>query len=97
VWGDLSIDLLSMEVKRKERQIPLNRKEFYLLKYLLEHAGMVVRRDAIMDEVWGETAEVRSNTLEVHVKRLRRKLDEPFSSHMIQTVHGVGYKLALDE
>lgn len=92
--GDLELDLASRRVRRGEAEILLRRKEFDLLECLMRNAGHVISRGFILDEVWGEDAEVWTNSIDVHIKYLRDKIDKPFEgAPMIRTIHGVGYKI----
>lgn len=90
---DLTLDRLSRSVNRSGMAIPLRRKEFALLECLMEHAGSVVTRDALTRSVWPGTDELWTNTVDVHIKYLRDKIDRPFPDALIRTVHGLGYKL----
>lgn len=92
--GDLELDLASRRVRRGVLEIALRRKEFDLLECLMRNAGRVISRGYILDEVWGEDAEVWTNSIDVHIKYLRDKIDKPFQGPpMIRTIHGVGYKI----
>jgi DNA-binding response OmpR family regulator len=86
------LDRHSFVVTRDGIPIPLRRKEFDVLEYLLEHAGQVVSRDALSRHLWSDSDEHWTNTVTVHIKSLRDKLDRPFNQALIQTVHGRGYK-----
>jgi two-component system, OmpR family, response regulator len=91
--GDLELDEASRRVRRGEVEIELRRKEFDLLECLMRNAGQVVSRARILDEVWGEDADVWTNAIDVHIKYLRDKIDKPFDRPLIKTIHGVGYKV----
>lgn len=91
--GDLVVSFAAREVKREGRLIPLTVKEFDLLHYLVANKNRVLTRDEIFQEVWGYTDEVQSNLLDVHVRNLRKKIDDPFTQKYIQTVRGVGYTI----
>lgn len=98
----LKIDNLELYPKRKEtfrqkRKINLRNKEFALLEYLLRNEGIVITRNTIMEKVWGYNAAVNSNTIDTHVAILRKKVDEGHPTRLIHTVHGVGYKLAMEK
>lgn len=86
------LDRQSFVVTRDGIPIPLRRKEFDILAYLLEHAGQVVSRDALSRHLWTDSDDHWTNTVTVHIKSLRDKLDRPFNRALIQTVHGRGYK-----
>lgn len=87
------LDRQSYSVSRDGVNIPLRRKEFDILEYLLEHVGQVVGREALSRHLWPDSESRWTNTVTVHIKSLRDKVDRPFSQTLIQTVHGRGYKL----
>jgi DNA-binding response OmpR family regulator len=89
----LELDRRAHEVSRDGIPIKLRPKEFALLEYLMEHAGSVASRRALSRYAWPEVQEIWTNTVDVHIKHLRDKIDRPFRHKLIQTVHGVGYKL----
>jgi two-component system, OmpR family, response regulator len=91
--GDLVLDRQTFKVSRYGNEISLRRKEFALLEYLIINAGTVVTRRALSAAVWPETEEIWTNTVDVHIKYLRDKIDKPFNTQSIKTVHGIGYKL----
>lgn len=91
--GDLRVDVDAMEVRRGDRLIELTRTEFALLELLLENRERVMTRDVIHDRVWGFDGATTSNSLEVYVGYLRRKLEADGEPRIIQTVRGVGYVL----
>ncbi len=93
VIGDLLLDPARHVVKRGERQIELTPKEYALLEYLLRHQGQLVTREMIMQHLWNYNYEGISNVVDVHMLRLRRKIDEPFKQKLIHTVRGIGYRL----
>lgn len=101
--GDLELDLITREARRGDRAIPLQRMEFLLLEFLMRRAGRVVTRTMLLEGVWGYRFDPQTNVIDVHVSRLRKKIDEPGEAEavagrsMIQTVRGVGYKLAPPE
>jgi two-component system response regulator MprA len=92
-YADLELDPERHIVTRGERQIELTRTEFLLLELLLRHAGKVLPRSVILEEVWGYDFETSSNSLEVYVGYLRRKTEAEGEPRLIQTVRGVGYVL----
>jgi two-component system copper resistance phosphate regulon response regulator CusR len=92
-YDDLSLDPVTRKVQRAGRDIRLTVREFALLQYLLEHAGEVVSRARIIEAVWEHDYETFSNVVEVYIRYLRAKLDEPFPRKLIHTVRGVGYSL----
>lgn len=93
VVGDLELDRRTHQVKREGVNISLRRKEFALLEYLMEHAGSVVTRRALARFAWQGAEDLWTNTVDVHIKYLRDKVDRPFERPLIRTVYGLGYKL----
>lgn len=91
--ANLSLDPARQAVFRDELRIELTPKEYKLLEYLLRHAGTVVSRAMITEKVWGYGFESYSNSIDVHVNHLRRKVDRHYSPKLIHTVKGVGYIL----
>lgn len=91
VFGNLELDTMAHEVRYKEKIIELRNREFDLLEYLMRNSGRVVTRNMVLEHVWDINADSFSNTIEVHVTHLRKKLGE--GGKMIKTVRGVGYKL----
>ncbi len=94
--GDMEIDLLSRQVTRAGRTIPLGAREFKLLEFLARHAGQVVTRTMMLEKIWNYHFDPGSNVVDVHIGRLRRKLEEGFASPILHTVRGAGYRLAAD-
>jgi two-component system, OmpR family, response regulator len=94
--GGLLLDRQMHTVTREGLAISLRRKEFALLECLMEHAGNVVTRTTLIKYAWQGAEDPWTNTIDVHIKYLRDKLDRPFQSAIIQTVHGLGYRLVLD-
>lgn len=92
--ADLSINLLSHRVARDGREIRLQPREFKLLEYLARHAGRVVTRTMLLEAVWGLKFDPQTNVVDVHISRLRNKLDAEFSRPLLHTVRGEGYRLA---
>lgn len=90
---DLSINTNTCEVIRGDRNISLSPKEYSLLEYLARNSDRVVDRLELMSHVWGEELDEFSNTVDVHVRYLRRKIDEPFKKKLIKTVKNRGYML----
>lgn len=93
--GTLIIDSASHSVERDGRPIDLTPKEFALLEFLMYHPNQVVTREIIEQHIWNYDFESNSNVIDVYVRRLRRKIDDPFESKLLTTVRGVGYRLAL--
>jgi two-component system copper resistance phosphate regulon response regulator CusR len=95
-YHDLSLDPATRRVQRAGRDIRLTAREFALLQFLLEHAGEVISRARIVESVWEHDYETFSNVVEVYIRYLRAKIDEPFPHKLIHTVRGVGYSLRSD-
>ena len=93
VVGDLEMDLLSRSVRRAGQKIDLQPREFRLLEYLMRHAGQVVTRTMLLEGVWDYHFDPQTNVIDVHVSRLRQKVDKPFEGSMIHTVRNAGYML----
>ncbi|MBK1733081.1 response regulator transcription factor [Thiococcus pfennigii] len=91
--GDLEMDLLGRRVTRGGREIPLQPREFRLLEYLLRHAGQVVTRTMLLEAVWDYHFDPQTNVIDVHISRLRAKIDKDFPSPLLHTVRGAGYVL----
>jgi two-component system, OmpR family, response regulator len=91
--GDLEIDLLTREVRRAGHRVELLAREYRLLEYLMRHADQVVTRTMLFEEVWGYHYDERTNVIDVHIGKLRRKLDEGGLPSMIHTARGSGYIL----
>ena len=93
VVGDLEMDLLSRGVKRAGQRIDLQPREFRLLEFLMRHAGQVVTRTMLLEGVWDYHFDPQTNVIDVHVSRLRQKVNKPFPTPMIHTVRNAGYML----
>jgi two-component system OmpR family response regulator len=91
--GDLVVDPVSRRVQRAEAEIVLSAREFDILFLLASHAGEVVTRLTILDEVWDGDTDLRSNVIDVHLAAIRAKIDRPFGVDTITTLRGVGYRL----
>lgn len=91
--GGLSMDLLRQHVQREETVISLQRREYKLLEYLMRHAGQVVTRAMLLEHVWGYHFDPQTNVIDVHVSRLRQKIDKGFEPPLLSTVRGAGYRL----
>jgi two-component system OmpR family response regulator len=92
--GDLTLDPAGRVVRRGEAEIPLTPREFCLLHVLMRHRGDVVSKADLLAAVWEGDHEGGENLVEVYVSYLRRKIDQPFGRHAIQTIRGLGYRLA---
>jgi len=93
VLADLELDLLSRTVMRGGRAIDLLPREFRLLEYLMRHAGHIVTRSMLLEKVWDYHFDPQTNVIDVHVSRLRQKLDKGFAVPLLHTVRGAGYTL----
>ncbi len=93
VVGDLTIDLLTREVHRGERQVELRPREFALLEYLARHPGRVMTKSMILSQIWNYNFDPRTNVVDVLVHRLRQKIDGPGEKPLIETRRGIGYVL----
>ena len=89
--ADLEMDLLARIVKRAGRAIELQPREFRLLEHLMRHAGQVVTRTMLLEAVWDYHFDPQTNVIDVHVSRLRRKIDRDFDRPLVHTVRGAGY------
>ena len=90
---DLEMDLLARTVKRGTQVIELLPREFRLLEYLLRHAGQVVTRTMLLEHVWDYHFDPQTNVIDVHISRLRQKIDKGFPHALLHTVRGAGYSL----
>jgi len=95
--ADLELDVVKHVVKRGGQQIQLQPREFRLLEYLMRHAGQVVTRTMLLDNVWNYHFDPKTNVVESHLSRLRTKIDKGFSPELIHTVRGAGYCLRAPE
>ena len=93
IVADLELDLLSRQVRRAGQKVDLQPREFRLLEYLMRHAGQVVTRTMLLEGVWDYHFDPQTNVIDVHVSRLRQKVDKPFPSPLIHTVRNAGYML----
>lgn len=92
--GDLTLDTTTFQVTRADKEIHLTSKEFALLEYMLRNQGRPLSKETIIAHVWDYDADILLNTVEVYIKYLRTKVDQPFKSPpLIQTVRGFGYKI----
>ena len=92
-YGDehLSVDFQHQTVVLDKQRMTLTRKEYDLLALMVQHAGQIVPREALLLQVWGYGAEIRTRTLDVHVRRLRKKLGA-YADQYIETIFGIGYR-----
>ena len=91
--ADLEMDLLSRTVRRAGQPIELQPREFRLLEYLMRNAGSVVTRTMLLENVWDYHFDPQTNVIDVHISRLRSKIDKPFDDALLHTVRGAGYRL----
>lgn len=93
VAGDLRLDLLTRKVMRSRQEIDLQAREFRLLEYMMRHKGQVVTRTMLLENVWDYNFDPQTNVIDVHISRLRGKIDRGFDTALIRTVRGAGYIL----
>lgn len=93
VVGDLEMDLLARTVLRNGEEIMLQPREFRLLEFLMKHSGQVVTRTMLLEKVWDYHFDPQTNVIDVHISRLRSKIDKPFPRSLLHTVRGAGYRL----
>jgi two-component system OmpR family response regulator len=91
--ADLELDLLRREVRRAGKPIDLQPREFQLLEFLLRHVGQVVTRTMLLEGVWDYHFDPQTNVIDVHISRLRSKIDKGFERPLLHTVRGAGYRL----
>jgi two-component system OmpR family response regulator len=91
---DLHMDLLARTVRRGESKIDLQPREFRLLEYLMKHEGQVVTRTMLLEQVWDYHFDPQTNVIDVHISRLRAKIDKEFACPLLHTVRGAGYILS---
>lgn len=92
--ADLEVNLLSREVRRAGQLVDLQPREFRLLEYLMRHHDQVVTRTMLLENVWDYHFDPQTNIIDVHISRLRSKIDKGFERPLIHTVRGVGYRLS---
>lgn len=91
--GDLEMDLISRVVRRGDVEIDLQPREFQLLEFLMRNGGQSVTRTMLLEKVWEYHFDPQTNVIDVHISRLRSKIDKGFEHPMLQTVRGAGYRL----
>jgi two-component system OmpR family response regulator len=91
--GELEMDLIGRTVHRAGREIDLQPREFQLLEFMMRHAGQSVTRTMLLEKVWEYHFDPQTNVIDVHISRLRSKIDKGFDRPMLQTVRGAGYRL----
>ena len=96
VYADLEMDLVGHKVRRGGRAVALGPTEFRLLRHFLEHPGRVFSRERLLDAVWGHDSSIDARTVDVHIRRLRKALNENGAADVIRTVRAAGYALDSD-
>jgi DNA-binding response OmpR family regulator len=91
--ADLMLDPATHEVKRDNTPVDLTAKEYALLEYLMRHPNRLIMREMVESNLWGYEHIVTSNVVDVYIRRLRRKIDDPYEVKLIETVRGAGYRL----
>jgi two-component system OmpR family response regulator len=91
--ADLKLDQIKRQVTRGDTEIQLQPREFTLLEYLMRHAGQVVTRTMLLENVWDYHFDPQTNVIDVHISRLRRKIDRDFNPPLLHTIRGAGYSL----
>ncbi|MGE0408382.1 MAG: response regulator transcription factor [Amphiplicatus sp.] len=91
--ADLEIDVLTRTVRRAGKKIELQPREFRLLEYLMRHAGQVVTRTMLLENVWEYHFDPQTNVIDVHISRLRSKIDKDFDAPLLKTIRGAGYTI----
>ena len=97
VVGDLVMDLLSRKVTRGEKNVTLQPREFKLLEYLMRHANQVVTRTMLLENVWDYHFDPQTNVVDVHVSKLRQKIDAGSARPLLRTIRNAGYMLTADD
>ncbi|MEW6280072.1 MAG: two-component system response regulator RppA [Candidatus Eremiobacterota bacterium] len=92
--ADLTLDTVTRQAVRGQQQIPLTSKEYALLEYLMRHPNQVLTREMIAGRIWNYDFDNATNVIDVHIRNLRRKLDDPFPVKLIHTVRGQGYRIS---
>ncbi len=90
---DLMLNVTTRKVYRQDKEIPLTLKEFGLLEYLMRHPNQVLTREQILDHLWDFAFDSFSNIVDVHMKNLRKKVDQDYHDKLLETIRGVGYKI----
>ena len=92
--GDLILDTATRKVSRAEDELELTTKEYAILEYLMRHPNQVLTRTMIAEHVWNYDFDNASNVIDVHIRNLRRKIDDTFATKLIRTVRGAGYRIS---
>ena len=94
--GDLRLDPGSHRVWRRDDEVSLTPRQFSLLEFLMRHPGQTLSKSNILDHVWDQAFDGDPNIVEVYIRHLRKKIDEPFGRHSLETIRGAGYRLRAD-
>ncbi|HEX5166207.1 MAG TPA: response regulator transcription factor [Thermomicrobiales bacterium] len=94
--ADLTLDTATRQVSRAGQPVMLTNKEYALLEYLMRHPNQVLTRTMIAEHVWNFDFDTGTNVIDVHIRYLRRKIDDPYDLKLIQTVRGAGYRISAD-
>lgn len=94
VFGGLQLDPVNRTVKFRNKDIGLRRKEFDLLEYLMRNNGQTLTRRMIVEHIWDSNENLWANVVDVHIKYLRDKIDRPYGTSLIKTIHGIGYRFS---
>jgi two-component system OmpR family response regulator len=94
--ADLEMDLVSHKVARAGEPVDLQPREFRVLEYLMRHEGQVVTRTMLLENVWDYNFDPQTNVIDVHISRLRQKIDKGHERPLLHTVRGAGYRLSLE-
>lgn len=95
--GDLELDVITRTVRRASKKIDLQPREFRLLEYLMRHADQVVTRTMLLENVWEYHFDPQTNVIDVHISRLRSKIDKDFDKPLLKTIRGAGYTITNNE
>ncbi|MDA9179849.1 response regulator transcription factor [Emcibacteraceae bacterium] len=91
--ADLELDIRSRQARRGDKVIDLKPREYKILEYLMRHKGRIVTRNMLLEQVWDYHFDPHTNVIDVHISRLRAKIDHDFETQLLQTVRGAGYKI----
>lgn len=91
--ADLELDIRSRQARRGDKVIDLKPREYKILEYLMRHKGRIVTRNMLLEQVWDYHFDPHTNVIDVHISRLRAKIDHGFETQLLQTVRGAGYKI----
>lgn len=91
--ADLELDIRSRQARRGDKVIDLKPREYKILEYLMRHKGRIVTRNMLLEQVWDYHFDPHTNVIDVHISRLRAKIDQGFELQLLQTVRGAGYKI----